>query len=180
MSQKQFAVVGGNGRVGHHVVELLREGGYDAVSLSRSTGVDAYTGSGLGDALAGVDIVIDTSSTPSADEATAVDYFTTAARNLHDAGRAAGVQRLVAVSIINVDRFTTGYNRGKVAHEQALLAGTLPVTIVRAAQFHEFVPLLVQWGTQGDVAYVQKMQTQLVAARTWPSCWSSRPPAATP
>jgi uncharacterized protein YbjT (DUF2867 family) len=32
--------------------------------------------------------------------------------------------------------------------------------------FHEFVPQLVEWGRQGEVAYVPKMRTQLVAART--------------
>jgi hypothetical protein len=39
--------------------------------------------------------------------------------------------------------------------------------VLRPAQFHEFVAQLVQWGTQGDVAYVHKIRTQqLVAART--------------
>ena len=38
--------------------------------------------------------------------------------------------------------------------------------MLRAAQFHEFVSLLMEWGTQGDVAYVPRMRTQLVAART--------------
>ena len=41
----------------------------------------------------------------------------------------------------------------------------MPVRVVRAAQFHEFVGQLVDWGTQGDVAYVPRMRTQLVAAR---------------
>ena len=38
--------------------------------------------------------------------------------------------------------------------------------MLRAAQFHEFVEQLMQWGTQGDVCYVPTMRTQLVAART--------------
>ena len=37
--------------------------------------------------------------------------------------------------------------------------------MVRAAQFHEFVEQLVDWGRQGDVADVPRMRTQLVAAR---------------
>jgi uncharacterized protein YbjT (DUF2867 family) len=40
------------------------------------------------------------------------------------------------------------------------------VRIVRAAQFHEFVAQLLEWGTRGDVAYVPEMRTQIVAART--------------
>ncbi|MDX6525541.1 MAG: hypothetical protein QOI43_1052, partial [Gaiellales bacterium] len=43
---------------------------------------------------------------------------------------------------------------------------TIPARILRAAQFHEFVEQLVQWGTQGEVAKVPVMRTQLVAART--------------
>jgi DNA-directed RNA polymerase specialized sigma24 family protein len=37
---------------------------------------------------------------------------------------------------------------------------------VRAAQFHEFVAQLLEWGTQGDVAYIPEMRTQIVSART--------------
>jgi hypothetical protein len=47
-----------------------------------------------------------------------------------------------------------------------MLSGPIPVRILRAAQFREFVPKLVEWGRQGDVTYVPRMRTQLVAART--------------
>jgi hypothetical protein len=46
-----------------------------------------------------------------------------------------------------------------------MLSGPIPVRILRAAQFREFVPKLVEWGRQGDVTYVPRMRTQLVAAR---------------
>jgi uncharacterized protein YbjT (DUF2867 family) len=72
---------------------------------------------------------------------------------------------MIAVSIIGTDRFTVGYGAAKIAHEQAVLAGPIPAHVLRAAQFHEFVAQLVEWGTQGDVAYVQRMRTQLIAAR---------------
>ena len=52
-----------------------------------------------------------------------------------------------------------------MAQEQTLLEGPLPVRIVRAAQFHEFVDPLVGWTIQDGVAYVPEMRTQLVAAR---------------
>src|SRR5204863_299404 len=42
----------------------------------------------------------------------------------------------------------------------------VPVRILRASQFHEFVPELMEWGNQGDVTYVPTMRTQLVAARS--------------
>ena len=42
-------------------------------------------------------------------------------------------------SIIGIDKFKGGYQAAKVAHEKAMLAGPVPVRIVRAAQFHELV-----------------------------------------
>jgi hypothetical protein len=73
---------------------------------------------------------------------------------------------MIVVSIIGTDQFSGGYGVAKLAHEHAALAGPVPARILRASQFHEFVGQLVDWGMQGDVAYVQKMRTQLVAART--------------
>src|SRR5207244_7756087 len=96
----------------------------------------------------------------------ATEFFTAAARNLQQVGRRAGVQRIVVVSIIGVDRFTAGYGAAKQAHEQAMLSGPIAARILRAAQFHEFVAQLVDWGRQDGVSYVPKMRTQLVAART--------------
>jgi uncharacterized protein YbjT (DUF2867 family) len=116
--------------------------------------------------VAGVECVIDVASGPSPDEQAATEFFTVAARNLQEVGEQAGVQRMVVVSIIGCDRFSGGYNAAKVAHEQAMLSGPVPVRILRAAQFHEFVAQLVEWGRQGDVSRVPRMRTQLVAAAT--------------
>jgi uncharacterized protein YbjT (DUF2867 family) len=165
-ASRKIAVAGATGRVGRHVVDLLEAGGHDVVAISRSGGVDVITGDGLPQALAGVECVIDVASGPSPDKETATEFFTTAARNLHEAGERADVQRMVVVSIIGCERFSAGYNAAKIAHEQAMLSGPLPVRILRAAQFHEFVEQLMEWGKQGDVSYVPEMRTQLVAART--------------
>ena len=162
----KIAVAGATGRLGSHVADVLRGAGHEVVPMSRSQGVDVATGDGLAEALAGVEIIIDASSTPSPDQQEATDFFTRSARNLHEAGQDAGVKRLVAVSIIGIDRFSAGYQAAKLVHERALGEGPLPVRILRAAQFHEFVPVLLEWGRQGDVAYVWPMRTQLVAART--------------
>jgi uncharacterized protein YbjT (DUF2867 family) len=163
---RKIAVAGGTGRVGRHVVDVLRERGHDVVPIARSAGVDVITGDGLDDALAGADVVVDAATGPSPEEQAATDFFTTAARNLHEAGARAGVGQLIAVSIIGTDRFTAGYGAAKLAHERATLDGPVPARVLRAAQFHEFVAQLVEWGTQGEVAYVQPMRTQLVAARS--------------
>jgi uncharacterized protein YbjT (DUF2867 family) len=162
----KIAVAGATGRVGRPIVEILEARGYDVVPISRSNGVDVITGEGLDEALSGVDTIIDAATGPSPDQQAATEFFTTSARNLQEAGERAGVRRLVVVSIIGIDRFSGGYNAAKVAQEQALLAGPIPVRIVRAGQFHEFVEEIMRWGTQGDVSYVWKMRTQLVSART--------------
>ena len=166
MQTRKIAVAGATGRVGHHVVDVLRERGHEVVPMSRSQGVDVITGTGLAAALAGVECVIDAATGPSPEQEAATAFFTTAARNLQDAGQRAGVRELIVVSIIGTDRLTAGYGAAKVAHEQAARSGPVPARVLRAAQFHEFVPQLVDWGTQDDVAYVPKMRTQLVAART--------------
>jgi uncharacterized protein YbjT (DUF2867 family) len=164
--RKKIAVAGATGRVGHHLVELIEDAGHEVVSISRSNGVDVITGEGLDDALPGVNTIVDTATGPSPEKDDATKFFVTAARNLQRAGERAGVGRIVAVSIIGCDRFVDGYNVAKVAHEQALLEGPIPARVLRAAQFHEFVGQLLDWSTQGDVAYLPVMRTQLVAART--------------
>jgi uncharacterized protein YbjT (DUF2867 family) len=164
-AQRKIAVAGATGRLGRHVVDVLTERGAGVVPISRSHGVDVITGAGLAAALTDVDCVIDAATGPSPEQEAATTFFTTAARNLHQAGQQAGVQRMITVSIIGTDRFTAGYGAAKIAHERAALSGPIPARVVRAAQFHEFVAQLVDWGTQGDVAYVPRMRTQLVAAR---------------
>ena len=162
----KIAVAGATGSVGRHVVDVLKARGHRVVAMSRTSGVDLITGKGLDGALAGVEVVIDAATGPSPDQKAATEFFTTAARNLQRAGTKAGVKQIVVVSIIGIDRFTGGYMAAKVAHETAMRAGAVPLRIVRAAQFHELVERMIEWGRKGDVAYVPPMRTQLVAART--------------
>jgi uncharacterized protein YbjT (DUF2867 family) len=163
-SQK-IAVTGATGRVGTPLVEILEQRGHDVVAIARSTGVDVVSGEGLEAALAGVETIIDTATGPSPDQEAATEFFTTSAHNLQRAGAEAGARAIVVVSIIGIDKFQGGYNAAKMAQERALLEGPLPVRIVRAAQFHEFVDQLVGWMTQDGIAYLPEMRTQLVAAR---------------
>jgi uncharacterized protein YbjT (DUF2867 family) len=165
-TRRRIAVAGATGRVGRHLVDLLEADGHDVVPMSRSSGVDVVTGEGLAEALTGVECIIDAATQPSPEQEAATAFFTAAARNLQEVGERAGVEQIIVVSIIGIDRFTAGFLAAKLAHERAMLSGPIPVRILRAAQFHEFVPELVEWGRQGDVSYVPRMRTQLVAART--------------
>ncbi|MGH3152207.1 MAG: SDR family oxidoreductase [Streptosporangiaceae bacterium] len=162
----KIAVAGATGRVGRHVAEVLTERGHQVAAISRAAGVDVITGAGLDAALVGAEVIVDAATGPSPEEQAATEFFVTAARNLQQAGVRAGVRRAVVVSIIGLDQFASGYGAAKIAHEQAWRSGPIPVRIVRAAQFHEFVAQLLDWGTQGDVAMVPEMRTQIVSART--------------
>ncbi len=162
----RIAVAGATGRVGRHVVDVLNERGHDVVAISRSNGVDVITGDGLVTALEGAEVIIDVATGPSPEQGAATEFFTTATRNLQEAGEKTGVRKLVVVSIIGTDRAVGGYGAAKLAHERAALAGPIPARILRAAQFHEFVEVLMGWGRQGNVVYLPKMRTQIVAART--------------
>ena len=161
----RIAVAGATGRLGRHVAEALTERGHQVVAISRATGVDIITGSGLAAALDGSEVIVDAATSPSPQERAATEFFVTAAHNLQQSGVRAGVQRTIVVSIINIDKFSGGYGAAKIAHEDAWQSGPIPVQIIRAAQFHEFVAQLLEWGTRGDVATVPEMRTQIVSAR---------------
>jgi uncharacterized protein YbjT (DUF2867 family) len=165
MSSSKFAVAGATGRLGRHVVDVLTERGHRVVPVSRVTGVDVITGEGLADALTGVDVIIDVASWHASEQEAATEFFRTATGNLHEAGRRAGVDRIVAVSIIGADKATAGFVAAQQVHEEAHLSGPLPARILRAAQFHEFVGQLLDW-QPGDVARIPALPTQLVACRT--------------
>jgi uncharacterized protein YbjT (DUF2867 family) len=162
----KIAVAGATGRVGHHVVEVLEARGHDVVPMSRSQGVDVITGTGLAAALADVECVIDAATAPSPDQDAATEFFTTAApeppRCSPAGGRAANDS-----GVHHRDRpVHRGLRRREARPRAGHAVGPDPVRVLRAAQFHEFVAQLVEWGTQGEVSYVPKMRTQLVAART--------------
>lgn len=166
MEKQRIAVVGATGRLGRHLVDVLEERGHEAVRISRANGIDVVTGEGLAEALVGVDAIVDAASTPTPDQAAATEFFTTSTRNLHAAGERAGVQRLIPVSIVGIDQYTQGYQAAKLVQERVVQEGPVPVRLTRATQFHEFIGVVVDWGRQGDVAYVAKWQIQPVAARS--------------
>lgn len=55
----KVVVIGGSGLIGKKLTPLLRQLGHEAVSASPSSGVNALTGEGLAEALAGAVIVVD-------------------------------------------------------------------------------------------------------------------------
>lgn len=160
-----IAVAGGTGTVGRHVVSVARDRGHQVVSLSRADGVDLVTGRGLDEALRGVDTVIDVSGPRAVSTKKAVDFFTNSTQNLLAAEKKAGVRHHVALSIVGIDKATSGLYAGKLVQEDTVRHGDVPWTLLRSTQFHEFVPLVVSTASLGPLVLVPPMRTQPVAAR---------------
>ena len=162
----RIAVAGGSGTVGKYVVRSASQAGHEAVAMSRSVGVDVRTGEGLLAALEGVDVIIDATDGGTIHRAKATAFFTEVTENLQSIGQAQGVSRLVTLSIVGLERLPGfGYYEAKLAQESVALAGPLPVSIVRATQFHEFPVQILSRSARGPIAPVPVMRIQPVAAR---------------
>jgi uncharacterized protein YbjT (DUF2867 family) len=75
------------------------------------------------------------------------------------------VKHHVLLSIVGVDRIEGNpHYAGKRLQEEMLRSSSVPVTIQRATQFHEFAGTVVGWMRQGDVATVPPLLLQPVAA----------------
>jgi uncharacterized protein YbjT (DUF2867 family) len=160
----KIAVAGGTGVAGRWTVEALRADGHEVIVISRSAGADLVTGAGLEAALAGADAVIDATNTTSSSKRGSSEFFEATARTLMRTATAAGVRHIVALSIIGLDRVPYGYYQGKLRQEQVLQESPVPVSILRAAQFHEF-PGQYLATLPGPVVLVPRWRAQPVAAR---------------
>jgi uncharacterized protein YbjT (DUF2867 family) len=149
----RIVVLGGTGQLGEEVVRLLRDRGEEVVVASRSNGVDTIKNVGLESALRGADALVDVTNALIFETDTIVDFFTTSTRNTMAAELAAGVAHHVAISIVGMDRIEpSGYLGGKVAQERVIAEGQVPSTIVRATQFFEFLPTILDAQTvEGSV-----------------------------
>src|SRR3954453_12414197 len=161
----KIVVIGGSGLIGKKLVPILRQQGHEAVPASPSTGVNALTGQGLAAALAGADVVVDVSNSPSWEDAAVMEFFDTSTRNLLAAEAEAGVGHHVALSVVGADRMPdSGYMRAKVNQEKRIKAGGVPYSIVRATQFFEFLGGIAESGAEGDTVRLSTAPMQPLAA----------------
>jgi uncharacterized protein YbjT (DUF2867 family) len=160
----QVTVIGGTGRIGSRVVNRLRDHGHRVLAASASTGVDTITGEGLGDALAGADVVVDVINSPSTAEAPATWFFSTSTAHLLAAERAAGVTHHVGLSVLGAGRVSSGYFRAKLAQEARVQESGIPYTILRTTMFFEYVDAVADDATDGPVVRLAHVPMQPVAA----------------
>ena len=65
----KIVVIGGSGLIGKKLVGNLRKKGHEVVAASPSSGVNTLTGEGLAGALAGANVVVDVTNSPSWEDA---------------------------------------------------------------------------------------------------------------
>jgi uncharacterized protein YbjT (DUF2867 family) len=165
----KIVIIGGSGLIGKKLGNLLRQAGHEAVAASPSTGVNALTGQGVAEALAGAQAVVDVSNSPSWADADVLAFFETSTRNLTAAAKTAGIKHYVALSVVAADNLPdSGYMRAKVAQERLIQAGGVPYTIVRATQFFEFLGAIAGPGT--DPVHLSTAPIQPLAADDVAAC----------
>src|SRR5256714_15675381 len=123
----KIVVIGGTGLIGSKTVAILRQGGHEVVAASPNTGVNTITGQGLKEAMAGTQVVIDLTNSPSFEDRAVLEFFLTSGRNVLAAEAAAAIRHHVAVSIVGNDRAPgNGYFRAQVTHEQMIPGPAIP------------------------------------------------------
>ena len=161
----KVVVVGGTGLIGSKVVGLLRDQGHDAVIAAPSTGVNAVTGEGVADAVAGASVVVDVSNSPVWEDDAVLSFFEQSTHTLLTAAASAGVGHYVALSVVGSDRLPeSGYLRAKVAQERLIETSSIPFSLVCATQFFEFVAGIADAATDGAEVHVPPVQFQPIAA----------------
>jgi uncharacterized protein YbjT (DUF2867 family) len=139
-------VTGGTGTLGRQVVPLVQKAGWKVRVLSRHAqdrgdgieyvAADLLQGDGLDAALEAVEVVVHLAGGPKGDDV--------GTRNLVRAAERTGVRHLVHISVTAVDQLPLTYFKSKLGAEQAVRQSSIPWTVVRAAQFHDFALKTVQ------------------------------------
>jgi len=160
----KIVVIGGTGLIGSKTVAILRQGGHEVLAASPKSGVDTITGKGVKEALAGAQVVIDLSNSPSFEDKAVLEFFQTSGRNLLAAEAVAGVRHHVALSIVATDRTDNGYFRAKIAQEKLIEGSGIPYTIVRATQFLEFLGGIADSSVDGNLVRLPPILFQPIAA----------------
>ncbi len=156
----KLAVAGGTGTAGRMVVAESVRRSFETRALSRHSPsaddpirvpdaqyfrADVGSGQGLAEALAGVDVLIETLDGKSR---TALKAMPDTTRTLLRAAEAAGVRRAVLLSIVNSDQSDYGYY--KIQAQRAALYGQarLETTVVYATQFHDLIAAIFAGGAR--------------------------------
>lgn len=159
-------VIGGTGLIGSRVVNRLRDHGATVRVATSKTGVDAYTGAGLADALTGAQVVVDALNLnrPGYEYDEAKDFFVTCTRNILEAETAAGVGHHVGLSMFGAGTLKSGYFRGKAAQEWQVASSTVPHSMLRTTILYELVEKMVDHVATTHMVRLPPVRIQPVSA----------------
>jgi uncharacterized protein YbjT (DUF2867 family) len=161
----KIVVVGGTGLIGSMLVPKLVALGHKVIVASPQTGINTVTGEGLANAVEGAQVIVDVSNSPSFEDRAVMDFFATSATNILQYGSAAGIQHVVALSVVGTQKLSeSSYFRAKIAQESIMSQGSLPFSIVHATQFFEFMKPLADWSTQEGKVRLPPVFIQPMAA----------------
>jgi uncharacterized protein YbjT (DUF2867 family) len=161
----KIVVIGATGLVGTQLVSRLQRAGHAVVSGSRSHGIDAVSGAGIAEAVAGADAVVDVMNVREHDGDEARRLFVEASTTLLRAEAEAGVRHHIVLSLVGVERAGGhGYFRAKAAQEEAVERAGVPFTVLRATQFFEFAHQIAAWNTVDDTVRLPARAMRPVAS----------------
>ena len=161
----KIVVIGGTGLIGTKLVNKLRQQGHEVVAASPSQGINSVTGEGLAAALAGAQVVVDVTNSPSWEDQAVLEFFESSTRNLLAAEPVAGVRHHVALSVVGTERLlASGFFRAKMAQENLIKASPIPYTILRSTQFFEFAGGIANSSTDGQTVRLPPALMQPIAA----------------
>jgi uncharacterized protein YbjT (DUF2867 family) len=161
----KVVIIGGTGLIGSKVVEKLNAHGHEAVPAAPQTGVNTLTGEGLDDALAGADVVVDVSNSPSFADDDVMSFFVTATTNILEAEKKVGVKHHVALSVVGARTLPdSGYLRAKSAQEDLIEKSGIPYSIVHATQFFEFTKAIADGSMVDGKLHLAPVHYQPIAS----------------
>jgi uncharacterized protein YbjT (DUF2867 family) len=182
----RILVAGGTGVLGSAVVEALKTTPHVIRIMSSRAApanrdltsewatVDITTETGLRDALADVDIVVNCLGNYR--NVYQVDVLGT--QRLADLSKEAGIQHFYHISIVGIDKVDYDFYRHKQAAEAAVIASGVPYSIQRVTQFHSYMFYLMSNSLQSSPdgyvlpithnAIFQPMDTHDIAAYALP------------
>ena len=146
-------MTGGRGLLGTAVVRRLEGRGATVTVASRRTGVDLATGEGLEAALRGADCVVHAATHRVRHRRVDLDGTR---RMIKVLTSRSAPPHIIYVSIVGCDRIPQRYYRVKYACELVLERSKLPVTVVRATQFHTLITEIASTVTIGPLAFVPR------------------------
>ena len=149
----RIVVLGGTGLLGAEVVRRLEAHGVTVTAASRRTGVDLATGAGLESALQRVDCVVHAAVHSLRHRTVNLDGTRRMIKILVDRPTPPHV---IYPSIVGCDRSPLRYYRAKYASEMVLERSKLPVSVLRATQFHTLIAGIARTATTGPLAWAPR------------------------